>query len=60
MHEFIDWSAYLQDRNKFRQFLQQVVGLMINDEVPVDQFDIYVQFISYAVLVRVGVREFIL
>ena len=49
--KFIDWDVYLQDRSKFRHFLQQVVDLMINDVIPSDQFCDYVQFISYAVLV---------
>ena len=49
--KFIDWDVYLQDRSKFRHFLQQVVDLMVNDVIPSDQFCGYVQFISYAVLV---------
>lgn len=49
--KFIDWDAYLQDRSKFRHFLQQVVDLMVNDVIPSDQFCDYVQFIFYAVLV---------
>ena len=49
--KFIDWDVYLQDRSKFRHFLQQVVDLMVNDVIPSDQFCDYVQFISYAVLV---------
>ena len=48
---FIEWDVYLQDRSKFRHFLQQVVDLMVNDVIPSDQFCGYVQFISYAVLV---------
>ena len=49
--KFLDWDVYLQDRSKFRHFLQQVVDLMVNDVIPSDQFCDYVQFISYAVLV---------
>ena len=48
---FIEWDVYLQDRSKFRHFLQHVVDLMVNDVIPSDQFCDYVQFISYAVLV---------
>lgn len=43
----IVWDLFKQENDKFKLFLRKVIDLLLNQEISVDQFDVYIQFLKY-------------
>ena len=43
----IGWNLFLQDKDRFQQFVERAISLLLNDEVQIEQFYVYVQFLKY-------------
>ena len=44
---YIVWDLFKQDSDKFKLLNRKVIDLLLNQEIPADQFCIYIQFLKY-------------
>lgn len=48
----LGWELFQKDGGKFRLFMEKTIQLMLNQEVPIEQLCVYIQFMKFAFRVR--------